>query len=207
LEVLIQQMTVTFGNDNDVIIYALEKVIVYARRTQQIFVAQCVWWLASIIGFEQRLIVYIDNFQKRSEISHHKAAPVDEACIPQEETVETSGREVSATPQGIQEDSRPNIRLSHIHPDRESQVHNTIQDISDLRLSGSSDDQHLRIIEETEQYIQKSRKERKNIKKQSDPLSCTRSEKILANPLFRKQRNYLQSIPKDMIAKYLENRK
>jgi hypothetical protein len=46
-------MTITFENDNDVIIYALEKIISYARRTQQIFVAQCVWWLASIIGLEQ----------------------------------------------------------------------------------------------------------------------------------------------------------
>jgi len=36
-------MTISFENDNDVIVYALEKVISYARRTQQIFVAQCIW--------------------------------------------------------------------------------------------------------------------------------------------------------------------
>jgi len=41
-------MTITFENNDNVIIYALEKSIAYARRTQQIFVAQCVWWLASI---------------------------------------------------------------------------------------------------------------------------------------------------------------
>jgi len=61
-------MTVTFEKDNDVIIYALEKVIFHARRTQQIFVAQCVWWLASIIGLEQGLITYIDNLQSRVEV-------------------------------------------------------------------------------------------------------------------------------------------
>jgi len=54
-------MTITFKNDNNVIVYAFEKVISYAKRTQQIFVAQCVWWLASIIGLEPELIVYIDN--------------------------------------------------------------------------------------------------------------------------------------------------
>jgi hypothetical protein len=54
-------MTITFENENDVIVYALEKVISYARRTPQIFVAQCVWWLASIIVLEQGLINHIDN--------------------------------------------------------------------------------------------------------------------------------------------------
>jgi hypothetical protein len=56
-------MPITFENDNDVIIYALEKIISHARRTQQIFVAQCVWWLAAIIGLEQGLVNYIDNIQ------------------------------------------------------------------------------------------------------------------------------------------------
>ena len=30
----LQQMTITFENDNDVIVYPLEKVISYARKTQ-----------------------------------------------------------------------------------------------------------------------------------------------------------------------------
>jgi hypothetical protein len=61
-------MTITFGNDNDVILYALEMIISHARRTQQIFVAQCFWWLASIIGLDQGLVTsYIDNQQSRFE--------------------------------------------------------------------------------------------------------------------------------------------
>jgi len=54
-------MTINFENDNDVIVYALEKIIAYARSTQQIFVAQCVWWLASIIGLDKGLTIHIDN--------------------------------------------------------------------------------------------------------------------------------------------------
>jgi hypothetical protein len=61
-------MTITFENDNDVIVYALEKVIFYAKRTQQILVAQCVWWLASVIGLEQSLVNYISNKQARKEV-------------------------------------------------------------------------------------------------------------------------------------------
>jgi len=61
-------MTITYNNDNDIIVYALEQIIAHARRTQQVFVAQCVWWLVSIIGLEQGLVNYIDNIQPRQEI-------------------------------------------------------------------------------------------------------------------------------------------
>jgi hypothetical protein len=87
-------MTITFENDNDVIVYALEKVISYARRTQQIFVAQCVWWLASIIGVEPGLANYIDNIQSR----------VDVTVIPEE--VPGIGRTVSPIPRDNQDDQR-----------------------------------------------------------------------------------------------------
>jgi hypothetical protein len=50
-------MMITFENENDVIIYALEKVIAFARRTQQIILAQCVWWIASVARFEQGLVI------------------------------------------------------------------------------------------------------------------------------------------------------
>jgi len=62
-------MTITFENESDVIAYAFEKILSHARRNQQIFVAQCIWWLASIIGLEQGLINYIDNIQSRIEVT------------------------------------------------------------------------------------------------------------------------------------------
>jgi len=85
-KVLIRRMTITLQNDNHVIVYALEKVISKARKTQQILAADCIWWLASVIGLEQGFIIYIDNLQKRFEISHDKAALVSETRIPQEVT-------------------------------------------------------------------------------------------------------------------------
>jgi hypothetical protein len=64
-------MTINFENDNDIIVYALEKIITFARTSVQIFVAQCVGWLASIIGLEPGLISYIDNFPNRTRIAEH----------------------------------------------------------------------------------------------------------------------------------------
>jgi len=58
-------MTITVENDNDVILYAFEKVISFRRRTQQISVAQCVWWLTRVIGLEEGLVIHIDNLRSR----------------------------------------------------------------------------------------------------------------------------------------------
>jgi len=115
-------------------------------------------------------------------------------------------REVSATPRDIQEDSRSYNELGYIHPDRIPQVPCTIHDISDRQLSGSWLNRHPGIVEPTEQFIQKSRKDRKQLKKKSDLLSHSSSGKIRTKPLSKKQRNYLQSIPKHTIASYLDNR-
>ena len=59
-------MTLSFENDNDVIVYALEKIILFARRFQHIFAAQCVWWIASIIGVEPELVKHIDKLHGRT---------------------------------------------------------------------------------------------------------------------------------------------
>jgi hypothetical protein len=67
-------MTVTFKNDNDVIIYSCNKIISYARKSQQIFVAQYVWWLASVIGLELGLINYIDNLKNSQDQATPKEA-------------------------------------------------------------------------------------------------------------------------------------
>jgi len=87
-------MTITFENDNDIIVYAFETIISYARSNQQIFAAQCVWWLASIIGLEQGLVNYIDNLPSRLNVT----------IILEKGT--SVGRTVSPIPRDIQEDQR-----------------------------------------------------------------------------------------------------
>jgi hypothetical protein len=65
-------MTITFGNDNNVIVYALETIISYARHNQYIFLAQSVWWISSIIGLQQGLVNDIDTLKAREDIDKPK---------------------------------------------------------------------------------------------------------------------------------------
>jgi len=53
-------------------------------------VAQCVWWLASIIGLEQELVSHIDRLQGQEDKQSSEQLP----------------REVSATPRDLTEDSQ-----------------------------------------------------------------------------------------------------
>jgi len=59
-------MTISFENDNDIIVYAFEKIISFARQKQYIFVVQCVWWLAACTGIEHGLINHIETLQSRT---------------------------------------------------------------------------------------------------------------------------------------------
>jgi len=147
-------MTITFENDKDVIVYALEKIIAYARRTQQIFVAHCVWWLASIIGLEQGLITHIDNLRIRSE---PLLAEVEEV-LPGSATLIQEGRRlspvaigcedkgISTVPRDIQEESKFIDETRLIHPDRVSQVQHTNINVSDWDLDSYVNERQLRVV-------------------------------------------------------------
>jgi hypothetical protein len=86
-------MTITFENDSDVIVYALEKIISFARENQYLFVANCAWFVASIIGLDEGLVIHIDNLVNRNRISNR--------------------REVSATPRDIAREVSPELPSSN----------------------------------------------------------------------------------------------
>jgi hypothetical protein len=58
-------MTITFENDSDVIVYTLEKIVFFARTNQYLFVANCAWWLAGVIGLDSELTTYIATLESR----------------------------------------------------------------------------------------------------------------------------------------------
>jgi hypothetical protein len=62
-------MTVTLENENDVIVYTLEKIITYIKDNQYIFLVQRVWWIVSVLGLQAGLVIHIDNIRARSEIA------------------------------------------------------------------------------------------------------------------------------------------
>jgi len=142
-------MTITFENNNEVIVYALEKIISYARNNQYIFLAQNVRWISSIIGLQQGLIIHIDNLKNHSKTTV---------------TIVPIVREASAIPRDAQEKSRTVVNPQHIHPDRVSQVEEVIYDISELDSRNSEGSRVSQFLERTEQFIQSSQKKRNDYK-------------------------------------------
>jgi len=47
-----------FNNEYDMIIFALSTILNQLERQNQIFAAQCIWWLASIIQYMEILLFY-----------------------------------------------------------------------------------------------------------------------------------------------------
>jgi hypothetical protein len=157
-------MTITFENDNDVIVYALEKVISYARRTQQIFVAQCVWWLASIISLETGLINHIDNLQKREDVL--KQARVSE-----------ERREAPEEDQSSQQ----------VHPDRVAQI-SAVRPVSTVPRDLTEDQRLDRILEEAEEVVQNSLRDREAVRRyRVNPLPTTKTQLKKARKVKRLQ--------------------
>jgi hypothetical protein len=155
-------MTITFENDNDVIVYGLEKVISYARRTQQIFVAQCVWWLASIIGLESNLIAYIDKLRKQEEL------------VPEEPKELIEGSE---QPQGRQEPAKSDPRSAEVHPDRVGQITN-IREVSATPRDLAEDQRFDQLLDKADLYITESVQARNtwSRKNRINPLPQTKAQ-------------------------------
>jgi hypothetical protein len=63
-------MTVTFENQNDIIVYTPEKIICYATCNHNVIVALCIWWCAVIVGLQEWLIIHTNILRIQREVSH-----------------------------------------------------------------------------------------------------------------------------------------
>jgi hypothetical protein len=171
-------MTITFENDNDIIVYALEKVISYARRTQQIFVAQCIWWLASIIGLEQGLANYIDNIQSRVNVTIiPEKVPISREPISPEK-VPSTRETVSPVPRNNQDDSRQDYFLKECEGFlRESRK---LRDIISLKAEGITPTGRINPTPISKKYLRKKdrylRKQPAPAKEESKCLGIEKAE-------------------------------
>jgi hypothetical protein len=97
-------MTITFETDSDVIVYALERIVSFAKEKQYLFVANWAWWIDSVIGLEQGLIIYIDNLKERERLasSQEQLRKIHPNRVKQV----ASKRAISATPRDPTEDQR-----------------------------------------------------------------------------------------------------
>jgi len=129
-------MTITFETDNDVIVYALEKVISYARDQRYIFLAQSVWSISSILGLQEGLVIHIDNLKARANIRKSRSPE--------------GLRQLS----GIHPDRVANLQNSE-------SAYNT----SDGNLISTTETEiHNEVIRNSEAFLAQSKQERKNIR-------------------------------------------
>jgi hypothetical protein len=159
-------MTITFENDNDVIVYALEKIIAYARNNQYIFLAQSIWWISSVIGLQEGLIIHIDNLKVRSDLER-------ESFIRRASPVESNIPTTKETPSNLK-----------IHPDRVKRIQATDSDYTDSSVESVStieSDIHDEILENCEIFLEQSKQERKAIgrKTRQDSRVVKRNNKKL----------------------------
>jgi len=165
-------MTITFKSENNVKVYALEKIISYARKHQYIFVAQSVWWIASVIGLEDGLATHIQNLRIWSEAYW---APLESHSLSLEK------EEASVLHEHIDIDTK----WSCVHPDRIPQIDNTVNDSYEVESSESESEQATIIIKNAKEFLCKSRKERQVVKRKPCVLSRTRMGKIPVKPLTK----------------------
>jgi len=102
-------MTITFESESDVIVYALEKIVSFARENQYLFVANCVWWIASIIGLESGLITFIDNLEIRKRDIRQR----DISSTPRDIAMAVS---VNHTPSDYRSDPLGRTRKGRVNP-------------------------------------------------------------------------------------------
>jgi len=183
-------MTISFKDDRDVIVYALERIICYARDNRYILIAKSVWWIASIIGLSEELVMYIDSLWIQVEKSQI-ATKEDQLPSEKHSSVVPQEHPSTGTPKG------------YIHPDRLSQIDRNSES---LEAENSEDELVQSIIQGGNKFVNESRKARKAYTKKPSVLSRTRSGKIPVKPLTKKQRNRLQAISKDTLSAYLAGR-
>jgi len=183
-------MTITFKDDSDVIIYALEKIISFARERQHLFVASCIWWIASVIGLEQGLVNHIDNLRERKRLVPLEAESKEKDLNKVKSVIYEKA--VSATSRDLAEDHRIRIDSPRIHPDR----------VCHVDCNGTLD--HLdSVFKETEEFLQSSKLQRHKF----DPLRRTRQGRTQKKKLTKGERKQLNRVIQkspDSVRKFIQ---
>jgi len=164
LFILSWRMTITFENNNDIICYALKKIISYARDNQYIFLAQSIWWVSSVIGLQQGRVVYIDNLRKHREASALSYEGPVNAAVSQQ----GSSQSIHETP--IPHD-KARAGLEDDRSGQELQLRDTSIDFGNSNIDKLGSCQAEIIVQDTNQFIRLPKKERKAYRKQKESLS------------------------------------
>jgi hypothetical protein len=175
------------------------------ERTQSLFAAQYIWWLASIIQFTEVLSYY----------RHYKTFPSEYVTL-ESQKKSTQDQDMSdhdlndVSDNNIVEDQKhtnakvPNTSITYdntdtIQPDR---IERLREPISFPEIQSNTD----QILRETDRFLQRSKKERQRITNKPKRFHKTRSGKIAYRPLSKRKRNRLNAIPTDTLKTYINSR-
>jgi len=141
-------MTITFENENHIIIYAREKSISYSGNGQYIFLAQSIRRISSIISLQQGSVMSIDILKIRSDIT---AASTLSVTLDNQENFST-----------LKKDSSDSDHIaSHTHLERLARLQETTSGYStseDESVSTSEDNTHDKILQNNEESLEQSGK-------------------------------------------------
>ena len=164
-------MTITFENDSNSIVYALEKVISYSRDRQYIFLAQSIWWIASSIGLQQELITSIDKLKTQANIGISVSPSTPERF--QDKPINSTSGDKAST--------------SSVHPDRTTRI-SVIRGVSATPRKLTEDRRQHQILERAEQFIEESESARNSWQhSRGNPVPQTKSQLKKARKVKRLQ--------------------
>jgi len=167
-------MTITFESDSDVIVYALEKIISFARSNQLFFVASCVWWIASQVGLDSGLKTFIDNLEIRKRTNQTREVSTKPRDIARSSSIDL--KQLQLEESIIQNRAHSDLQLQNIHPDRIERILGKESEPAVPR--DLTEDQRLdRILDSAERVIQDSCKARGQLqRKRNNPLRQTKAQ-------------------------------
>jgi hypothetical protein len=157
-------MTITFQNDNDAIVFALEIIITFARNNQHIILAQSIWWISSIIRLQPELIRHLNHLRASSEFR-------SKSSIQQTSLADSKGLA-----------SNNDFSNQHIHPDRVEGVQASYDDYLDSEVESvntTESEIHNEATGNCKTFFEQSKQERKAIG--CFTKQANRVEKLKAN--------------------------
>ena len=116
-------MRISFENDNNIILYAFEKVISFCRECHLLFAARCVWWLVLIIGLYQGLIIHINNKHicaEREMTSYPKEIITEESTTSEPDQQDTILKICEAFLQGSRVDRK---QIEYLNTEQTCKLH------------------------------------------------------------------------------------
>jgi hypothetical protein len=122
------------------------------------FLAHSIWWIASMIGLQEGLVIHIDNHKVRTDIGRTKRIPTLTA---NQDSFDTSKKEQS-------------VPSHNIHPSRIDQIQGSKDSFigTDTEsISKKESEIHIEVIKNCNLFLEQRKQERKAVRRKNRQIS------------------------------------